>query len=109
MKTRGIQEEIKLFAALQNCLGKPKCQDCPWEDCNDPDHETVEVPRSLLLEALYMLREKNCRVWELLYKIEGLQEDLKEIGKGESDEAEQGEKSCAGQRQPGGDPGEHGN
>lgn len=109
MKTRGIQEEIKLFAALQNCLGKPKCQDCPWEDCNDSDHETVEVHRSLLLEALYMLREKNCRVWELLYKIEGLQEDLKEKGGELGDEAEQGEKSCAGQRQPGGDPGEHGN
>lgn len=81
MKTRGIQEEIKLFAALQNCLGKPKCQDCPWEDCEKPDHETVKVPRSLLLEALYMLREKNCYVWELLCKIEGLQDALLEIKK----------------------------
>ena len=103
-----MEEEIKLFRALLCCLAK-QCQDCQWDDCRDPEREKLDVPRSLLLAALYELREKNCRIWDLLYKIEGLQEDLKEIKKGESDEAEQGEKSCAGQRQPGGDPGEHGN
>ena len=81
MKPQGIQEEIKLFAALQNCLGKPKCQDCQWDDCRNPECEKLEVPRSLLLAALYELREKNCYVWELLCKIEGLQDALMEIKK----------------------------
>lgn len=77
---KSIRDEIKLFAALQNCIAG-KCRDCPWEDCNDPDHETVEVPRSLLLAALYELREKNCRIWDLLCKIEELKDALKEIKK----------------------------
>ena len=70
-----MDEEIKLFRALQCCLAK-QCKDCQWDDCKDPACEKLEVPRSLLLEALYMLREKNCYVWELLCKIEGLQEQL---------------------------------
>lgn len=75
-----MEEEIKLFKALQCCLSK-QCQDCQWDDCRDPECEKLEVPRSLLLEALYMLREKNCYVWELLCKIEGLQDALMEIKK----------------------------
>lgn len=80
-----MEEEIKLFKALQCCLAK-QCQDCQWDDCKDPECEKLEVPRSLLLEALYMLREKNCRIWDLLCKIE----ELKELSKGENEDGIRG-------------------
>ena len=52
----------KVVCAIENCIGQPKCKDCPWEDC-EVEHEVVNsVPRGLLRDALAMLKEQDPRI-----------------------------------------------
>ena len=49
----------KILNALRNCLDKPKCKDCHWDECNE-FHETVEIPVGLA-QAIYELLNKEER------------------------------------------------
>ena len=52
-------ERVKVIEAIENCIRQPKCQDCPWEDC-EVEHEIVNgVPYGLLRDALAMLKEQE--------------------------------------------------
>lgn len=54
-----MQELNKVIEAIENCIGQPKCRDCPWEEC-EYEHEVINsVPYSLLLDVLALLKEKN--------------------------------------------------
>ena len=48
----------KVFDALRNCVTEPKCKDCPWEDCEKIGHKRVNVPVTLLLDTLNLLKEQ---------------------------------------------------
>lgn len=49
----------KVFDAFRNCVEKPKCADCPWEECEDFDCERTDIPVNLGLNVLEMLNEKK--------------------------------------------------
>lgn len=68
-------DEVKVLRAIQNCVNVPKCRDCPWEEC-EQEHETVKVPKSLLMDAFDLIRMKNGRIWTLLNQVEDLQNQL---------------------------------
>ena len=42
--------------ALRNCINKPKCQDCHWEEC-DKFHETFELPKGLVMDMYDLLKD----------------------------------------------------
>lgn len=46
-----------VIRAIENCIDKPKCRDCPWETC-ERDHERVEMPLDLVQQALGMLKQE---------------------------------------------------
>ena len=49
----------KVIKAIENCIGQPKCRDCPWEDC-EIEHEVInDVPYGLMRDALAMLKEQD--------------------------------------------------
>ncbi len=60
----------KVIDAIRNCIDKPKCRDCPWEDCERFDCKRVNVPVSLMLDILQLLKDpdiircKDCRLNE---------------------------------------------
>ena len=56
-----LTDRDKIICALENCIGQPKCADCPWEAC-EVEHEVVNrVPYGLLRDALSLLKEQdNC-------------------------------------------------
>lgn len=47
----------KIINAFKNCIDKPKCKNCPWEDCEEFNQEKVVIPRTLA-DALKELLEK---------------------------------------------------
>ena len=49
-------EKDKVVDALRNCVNKPKCRDCYWEECEEFNHETVELPKGLVMDALDLLK-----------------------------------------------------
>lgn len=52
----------KVVCAIENCIGQPKCKDCPWEGC-EVEHEVVNsVPYGLLRDALALLKEQEPRI-----------------------------------------------
>ena len=69
-------DDLIVIRAIENCTNKPKCRDCPWKECEKVDCERVETPKSLLLEAKNIIRQKNGRIWDLLCKVEELQTEL---------------------------------
>ena len=49
----------KVIKGLENCIGQPKCKDCPWEEC-ELEHEVVNsVPYGLMCDALALLKERE--------------------------------------------------
>ena len=52
----------KVFDAIRNCITEPKCKDCPWDDCERFDCKRVNVPVTLLLDALKLLKEQDAIV-----------------------------------------------
>lgn len=54
-----MTDRDKIICALENCIGQPKCADCPWKAC-EVEHEVVNrVPYGLLREALSLLKEQE--------------------------------------------------
>ena len=53
-----MTDREKVFDALRNCITEPKCKDCPWEDCEKIGHKRVNVPVTLLLDTLNLLKEQ---------------------------------------------------
>ena len=47
----------KIIKAFKNCVDKPKCKNCPWEDCEEFYQEKVVIPRTLA-DAVRDLIEK---------------------------------------------------
>ena len=58
----------KVIAALESCTTFPKCQDCPWEEC-EGTHNKWLIPVGLALAALYMLEEKEPKQVHILSHI----------------------------------------
>ena len=54
-----MADREKVFDAIRNCITEPKCKDCPWEDCERVGHKKTEVPVTLLLDVLELLREQK--------------------------------------------------
>lgn len=52
-------DKDKVFDALRNCITEPKCKDCPWEECSKFITKKAEVPVSLLLDVLNLLKEQE--------------------------------------------------
>ena len=55
----------KVINALENCLRVPKCQDCYWEECEEPDCKKVELPYKLAYIAMEKLKAQEPRVMTL--------------------------------------------
>lgn len=54
-----MPDREKVVCAIENCIGQPKCKDCPWEDC-EVEHEVVNrVPYGLLRDAIVLLKKQN--------------------------------------------------
>ena len=49
----------KVVDALRNCINKPKCMDCPWEECENIDHETFELPKGLVMDIYDLLKAQK--------------------------------------------------
>lgn len=74
----GMPDRETVIAALENCEAEGKCRNCPWDDCEDMGHETVDsVPRSLLRNALELLKAQEPRVltWDEVLKLPNGEED----------------------------------
>ena len=63
--------------ALRNCINKPKCQDCHWEEC-DKFHETIELPKGLVMDMYDLLKDPTN--WE-----SSLEESIRKYINGEGD------------------------
>lgn len=48
----------KVFDALRNCITEPKCRDCPWEDCERFECKRTNIPVSLGLDILELLKKQ---------------------------------------------------
>lgn len=62
----------KVFDAIRNCITEPKCRDCPWDDCERFDCKRVNVPVSLMLDALKLLKEQAEKIKSLERTIEDI-------------------------------------
>ena len=49
-----MEKADKVIDALHNCINRPKCADCPWEEC-EIEHIKIEIPLSLAYEAMKLL------------------------------------------------------
>lgn len=49
----------KVVNALRNCINKPKCMDCPWEECENIDHEKIELPKGLVMDIYDLLKAQK--------------------------------------------------
>lgn len=65
-----MPDREKVFDAIRNCITEPKCRDCPWDDCEKFDCKRVDVPVSLLLDALKLLKEQEEKIRSLEQTIE---------------------------------------
>lgn len=48
----------KVTDALRNCINKPRCQDCPWEECSY-EHEEFKLPKGLVMDILDLLKGRK--------------------------------------------------
>ena len=51
-----MTDREKVIQALENCTGEPKCQDCPWEECEDFGHSAGNYPNGLIKAVLELLK-----------------------------------------------------
>ena len=51
-----------VYTALDNCTATQKCRNCPWEDCEEFDCERVNVPKSLLLDCMDIIKDTYPRL-----------------------------------------------
>ena len=52
----------KVIKAMENCVAKPKCKECPWDTCEVIDHATVTIPLDLATGVLELLKAQEPRV-----------------------------------------------
>lgn len=55
----------KVFEAFRNCITEPKCRDCPWEQCEQFNQKKTEIPLTLALDVLNLLKEQQEKIEEL--------------------------------------------
>ena len=67
-----MADKEKVFDAIRNCITEPKCRDCPWDDCERFDCKRVNVPVSLMLDALKLLKEQAEKIRSLERTIEDI-------------------------------------
>lgn len=60
-----MADRDKVFDAIRNCITEPKCKDCPWEDCENVGHKRVDVPVTLMFDALNVLKEQEAEIRQL--------------------------------------------
>ena len=53
-----MADREKVLEAIENCIGVPKCRDCPWEDCEGFVRH-IEIPESLAKAAYELLKEQE--------------------------------------------------
>jgi len=49
----------KVFDAFRICITEPKCKDCPWEQCKQFNQKKVEIPVTLALDVINLLKEQE--------------------------------------------------
>ena len=49
----------KVFDAFRNCITEPKCKDCPWEQCEQFNQKKVDIPVTLALDVIELLKEQE--------------------------------------------------
>lgn len=49
----------KVFDAFRNCITEPKCRNCPWEQCEQFNQKKVEIPVTLALDVINLLKERE--------------------------------------------------
>lgn len=49
----------KVFDAFRNCITEPKCKDCPWEQCEQFNQKKVEIPVTLALDVIELLKDQE--------------------------------------------------
>lgn len=49
----------KVIQAFENCMAPVKCRDCPWEDCETADCKRLDIPLSMAIAALELLKAKE--------------------------------------------------
>ena len=54
-----MPDREKVFEAFRNCITEPKCRDCPWEQCEQFNQKKVEIPVTLALDVINLLKEKE--------------------------------------------------
>ena len=73
-----MPDREKVFDAIRNCITEPKCKDCPWKECEKVGHKRVEVPVTLMLDALQLLKEQQETITSLQGTIHKLSASLGE-------------------------------
>lgn len=53
-----MTDREKVIKAFENCIGVPKCCDCPWEDCEGFVRH-IDLPESLAKAAYELLQEQD--------------------------------------------------
>ena len=54
-----MPDREKVFEAFRNCITEPKCRDCPWEQCEQFNQKKVEIPVTLALDVINLLKEQE--------------------------------------------------
>lgn len=54
-----MTDREKVFEAFRNCITEPKCRDCPWEQCKQFNQKKVEIPVTLALDVINLLKEQE--------------------------------------------------
>lgn len=54
-----MADRDKVFDAIRNCITEPKCKDCPWEECENVGYKRVDVPVTLMLDTLELMKEQG--------------------------------------------------
>lgn len=67
----------KVIDALRNCINRPKCQDCPWNECEE-FHEKVELPKGLVMNMYDLLTKQEETEQELRHDLHDAYDALKE-------------------------------
>ena len=80
-----MADKDKVFDAIRNCITEPKCRDCPWEDCERFDCKRVDVPLTLLLDTLKLLKEQEHKD-KMFHALEEDWKRLKELLKEQEEE-----------------------
>lgn len=66
-----INDRGKVVSALENCVAKPKCRDCYWDECGSMT-ESIEIPSGLAHAALDLLKEQESELIRLREKAENV-------------------------------------